>query len=248
MGIKKLTYSLAFPIKLANENIVLTGITFEKLRLKSTLKNERRDLYGGTLQLGYLHYFKNKKFKILLMAFQRVNADIFYISKKNYQAGGVLLLSYKKRNNFSYKVGLYYNLEFFGNFFMPLVGLDWKISNRLQINGVLPAFLNLEYKINKKLYFGLSYNNFTQSYRINGTNNFICNGDNAWGNIHTKVFINYYLYKQVALFVEGGYTFFRKYEAFNKKNEVLKDNFYSRTENGPLIIVGLAFRIRTDNE
>jgi hypothetical protein len=70
--------------------------------------------------------------------------------KDNNQAGGAVLLTYKKHPDLKYKFGLFYNREFFGNFFVPLAGIDWKINNRLQLFGVLPGNLVLERKVSRR--------------------------------------------------------------------------------------------------
>ena len=68
------------------------------------------------------------------------------------QLGGIFLENYIVNNHLKFKLGLYYNREAFGNFFMPLVGMDWKVNKRLSLYGTLPSNYRVEINIiNNKL-------------------------------------------------------------------------------------------------
>jgi len=83
----------------------------------------------------------------------------------NFQIGGAVLATYKKRPGLHYKFGLYYNREFSGPFFMPLLGIDWKIDARNNLYGVLPGNLVYEHKISKAIYWGVSFRSITNTYK-----------------------------------------------------------------------------------
>ena len=56
-----------------------------------------------------------------------------------------------KNQYVSFKFGLYYNKEFFGNYFMPLIGLDWKIDAKNNLFGVLPGYMIFEHRVTSKI-------------------------------------------------------------------------------------------------
>lgn len=62
----------------------------------------------------------------------------------SFQAGGFVVMNYKVNPKLTLKAGLYYNREAFGNFFMPIAGLEYKIDSSFQIWGALPGSLFLE--------------------------------------------------------------------------------------------------------
>ena len=177
MDIREMTYGLTLPFQFKNKNAIITGISYDQLRFGYSDTSENKNLYGVNLLVGYLHYLKVDKWKVLIMALPKLSSDHLFHHAKEYQQGGVVLFTYKRKANLAYRLGLYYNSEFFGHFFMPLLGLEWKPFERVYFYGVFPNNLNLEYKARNKLYLGLSYSNLTQSYRIQENDSYIRNGD-----------------------------------------------------------------------
>ena len=78
-------------------------------------------------------------------------------NKGSMQAGGALIAAYKKTEKLTWKLGVYVNGEYFGVFVMPLVGLDWNITSRDNLFGVLPGNLTYEHKINNQFYYGANF-------------------------------------------------------------------------------------------
>lgn len=181
MMMNQFTGNLNLPVPLKNkEDIFLTGGTYDHIRFKNS-EGLTGDLYALNAQLGLLKSWRGSNWKTLFVILPRLSADHLHFARGSYQLGGVVLFTYKKKDNLNYKVGMYCNKEFFGNFFMPLLGLEWKAGPRLNIFGVLPGNMNIEYRLYKKWFAGISYQSFTASYRIQQTDLFVRNGDRFWG-------------------------------------------------------------------
>jgi hypothetical protein len=164
-----------------------------------------------------------------------------------WQYGGVLLTTWKKNQFASFKFGVYYNREFFGNYFIPLVGIDWKINLKNNLFGVLPGSLVFEHKVNEKWYYGSTFRALTNSYRLQTVDPCVlgdCSGkkylridDNQLG-----IFSDIYLARKIVFTGEVGYTILRRYRFGFKGDDIhlrtnyKSDNFYFRA--------GLAYRIR----
>ncbi len=103
-------------------------------------------LISHGMHIGYNKQWKNKKWKTLFLFIARANTRISQLTSEDFQYGGVLLFNYKHKENLRYRLGLYYNREYFGNFFVPLLGIEWKINKTLNFFGDLPNSLNLEKK------------------------------------------------------------------------------------------------------
>ena len=173
----------------------------------------------------------------------RRNAEADIASKDDWQYGGIILTTWKKNQDLSFKFGLYYNKEFFGNFFMPLVGLDWKIDARNNLFGVLPGYIIFEHKVAPRFYYGLAFRALTNSYReqiidpLDGGYNYLRIDDNPLG-----IYADTYLSKKIVLSAEAGYTILRRYrygyktESAHIKTDYKNDNFYFKAS--------LAYRLR----
>lgn len=246
MSINQPTGSINLPVPLKSMDVLITGITYDKLRFTAN-NTDQRNLYSLLIQAGYLKTW-NGKWKTLFLALPRLNSDQLVLTKDALQPGGVLLFTYVKSEYLKYKFGLYYNREFFGHYFIPLAGIEWRPSPRINAFGVLPANMNIEYRVNKMLYTGFSWQSITSSYRMHDSDMkyFVRNGDRFWGHNQVRMFINSYLTKNIVFFTEAGYTVFRKFEAYVAGREKTEHPVFAKTKNGTLLNAGIAYRIRLD--
>jgi len=164
-----------------------------------------------------------------------------------WQYGGIILTTWKKNQFASFKFGVYYNKEFFGNYFMPLVGIDWRINTMNNLFGVLPGSMVFEHKVSRKFYVGSSFRALTNSYRLQtidpcfsgdcSAKKYLRVDDNQLG-----IFADTYLSKKIVLTAETGYSILRKYrfglkgQNIHLRNDYKNDNFYCRAS--------IAYRLR----
>jgi hypothetical protein len=155
---------------------------------------------------------------------------------EGFQPGGAFLFTRKIRPGLKYQFGVYYNRELFGNFFLPLLGIDWKINDRMNLFGILPGFLVYEHRLSKQFSWGANFRTFNSSYRIDqqgnpNANDYLRVQDNQLG-----VYADWYLARRVVLNIEGGHTILRRVTTGlegvrTRKDEAVvsdRDNFYFR--------------------
>jgi len=234
------------PIQFKKKSITLIfSPTYEKWNVSMT-KDTRVE--GIIMPLSFLKQFSGEKFSILATVISRWNRELNYDIGNSQQWGGFVLGSFKKKANVTYKLGLYYNHEFFGEFFVPLLGIDWKINEKNNLFGVLPGNMVYEHRVSRVFYYGAAFRTFTNSYRLHQTDP--CIGDcdaKRYMRIDENqlgFFADYYFTKRIVLNIEAGHSIFRKIRegAMDGKGTnykvVLteKDNFYGRAM--------LAYRLR----
>lgn len=206
-------------------------------------------LYAISLPLGVQLLSKSKKWKTVIMAIPKVASDLKdAVDSYDYQLGGLFMENYQYSGTLKIKLGLYYNREAFGNFFIPLAGIDWKVSDRLNLYGILPTSYKIEYVIKKsKLYGGLNFRSFTRSFRLNKTENY---DYVRYNEIQLKLFLDYFIYKKILVFAEVGYSLGRNpwQYTYNTKEETLRNPVYTELSRYPVFNAGLAYRIRFDLE
>jgi hypothetical protein len=230
-----MTIGMDVPLKMKKDYLVLSP-TFENYHFSSD-NNSSTDLYGINFPITFLKQWTNEKWKTAFTFIPRINSDFENVSSDDYQYGGALLFIYKKKENVKFKFGAYYNSEFFGFFMIPLAGIDWNINSRLNLFGVLPGSMNLEYKLGNKIYSGISFRSITNSYRLYN-DGYMKIQDN-----HIKVFLDYYLTKNLVATVEAGHSALRKY-SFGYKSEEINLNY----DDGFIFRAGVAWRIRLDEK
>ena len=195
------------------------------------------------LLVGFLKKDIFPNWNLLSSFIVRRNTEVDIETDDNWQYGGIILATWKKNEDVSFKFGMYYNKEFFGNYFMALVGLDWKIDSKNNLFGVLPGYMIFEHKVASKFYYGFAFHAFTNSYReqiidpLSGGSNYLRIDDNPLG-----IYADTYLSKKIVLSAEAGYTILRRYrygfktDDLDLKTDYKNDNFYFKAS--------LAYRIR----
>ena len=162
--------------------------------------------------LGAVTYIKpvSKKWSLAASVIPRWNGNASDVFKNSFQMGGSLLAVYKRSTDLTYRFGVYYNSEFFGPFIIPLVGIDWKISNKDNLFGVLPQILTYEHKVSDRFYWGAVYRMFNNSYRIGYLNNSL--NENYLRIVEMQLLLSadVYLTKKIVFNVEAGHSLFRR--------------------------------------
>jgi len=196
-----------------------------------TVSTEDFHVQSAGLFIGFLKKDIFKDWNLMSSFIMRQNKDAEVDVYDDWQYGGVLLTTWKKNQDLSFKFGLYYNKEFFGNYFMPLVGIDWKINERTNLFGVLPGSMTLERRTGQRFYYGFAFRALTNSYRLPvfEGERYLRIDDNQLG-----VYADTYLSKKIVFSVESGYTILRRYRwgwiygDTDFKTDYKNDNFYFR--------------------
>lgn len=244
--------SLLFPIKINAKNIILTGVDFYRTQFKySGDTSITSQLISSSFQLG-LNRQLNSTWSFLTIIIPKISSDKLKINRHTYQVGGAFIIKYKKRNSLKYELGLYYNREFFGNYFMPLIGIDWKINSRSYLYGEFPNSLTFEYKlIDNKLYTGINYKGIVASFRLNNHQGqyYVREGHPFFGDNQFRLFLNYYILKNIVLYVETGYSVCRYYQQYNEADQKeVTIPVYSTFKDNLIVGGGLTFRVRLDED
>ncbi|MFI5164334.1 MAG: DUF6268 family outer membrane beta-barrel protein [Bacteroidia bacterium] len=234
-----------FPKKLSERTTLLIRLTGENLHseYKSTTTISS-NLYAISMPLGAQFLTKNEKWKVLAMAIPKISSDFKDNLNNDLQLGGIALFSYVKSKTLQFKLGLYYNREFFGNFFVPLIGIDWKATERLSFYGVFTTNYYVEYKWGNKFFTGIFFKAYERSYRLSN----YYNNDFVWVKEDlVKFFANYFIYKKIILFAEIsrsiGYSLL-EYKNSASKTRVNTNPVYTSFNDSFLFSVGIAYRIR----
>jgi hypothetical protein len=224
------------PIQFKNKkDAVIISPFFENWVAEVNSTGQQR-YYSVGLPVTLSKSIKNTRWSFLLTGILRMN-DMNIDKNGRTQIGGAFILSKKRNENFTWKLGIYVNNEFFNVFVMPLAGIDWKINDRNILFGVLPGSLTYEHRISTHFYYGASFRAITNSYyaapgywRVN---------ENQLG-----FYLDYYPAKSIVLNIEAGHSLFRKVETgikhISKKDADVNDNLYVR--------LSLAYRIRFINK
>jgi hypothetical protein len=228
--------NLSLPVELQkNGDALLINPFFE--HNEGRVADRQFHVVSEGLSLGFLNKLHRQNWSIYTAFILRRNKEAEKQLANDWQYGGVILSSYEKNRFITLKFGLYYNKEFFGNYFMPLAGLYWKINNKNLLFGVLPGNMTYEHKMNERFYLGTVFRAFTSSYRRETIDpcfggdctakNYLRIDDNQLG-----IFEEVYLMPKIVFGAEAGYTVLRRYRFASKGEHThtftnyKNDNFY----------------------
>lgn len=240
--------NLFVPKTFKNGNVLLIRATGELLN--SSINGDSAyssTLYQVSVPVGFQFFSSNKKWKTVIIGVPKIATEMnTLVDSKDYQLGGIFLENYTYSDNLKIKFGLYCNREAFGNFFMPLAGIDWKVSERLSLFGIMPSSYKVEYMLKKnKLYTGLHFKSFTRSFRLSKIQNY---DYVRYNEIQLRYFIEYLAYKKMLLFAEVGYSLGRNpwQYTYGTKTETFVNPIYTATQRFFAFNVGVAYRLRFD--
>jgi hypothetical protein len=245
--------NLFLPKNFKNGNTLLIRLNSELIN--STISPDSaysNRLSSVSMPIGMKLVSKNKKWETVILVIPKIASDFKdVIDDYDFQYGGIFLEQFVPSEKFKIKLGVYYNREAFGNFFVPLVGVDWRINDRVNLYGILPTNYKVEFNLLKnKLYTGLNFKSFTRSFRLSEKNNY---DYVRYDEMQVKLFLDCFVVPKVLLFAELGYSLSRspwqhKYGTNNKKEAYYGNPIYSPLKSYPVVSVGLAYRVRFDIE
>lgn len=128
------------------------------------------NIHGFILRTGLIKKFSNDRELQLLFA-PRLMSDLNNISSDHFQFGGVAMYKKKYSNKLTMAFGAMYNQELFGPYLVPLIDVDWQLSERWSITGLLPVYSKIKYKINERFNAGIAHFGLITSYKLGAPEN-----------------------------------------------------------------------------
>lgn len=155
-------------------------------------------------------------FQLLLVP--RYTTDFEGSSSKNWQLGAIGLYEHRMSERLLMRFGVMYNGELFGPLLVPLIYLDWQLSEHWSITGLAPISLKVGYKINDRLAAGYSHFGFITTYAINqegSETDYI-----ERNSIDETLFVRWKLMGNLHLETRLGYSLSRIYAQYNENHKM----------------------------
>lgn len=223
MNIQQVDGSLTLPVyskfKDGKLDFFLAGVGYSGVFL-SGIGSE----YGGTkfhsisVPLTFQKAF-SPKYSLLVSFIPSLSSDLKDVSGDDMIYSGAAMLKIRKSATFSYSFGAVFSKQFFGTVAVPVFGIDWNISDKLTLSGLLPVSEKLTYKLSGKSSIGIN-NDFGiggGTYRLSKkmNSNYL-----QVQQFRTMLFYNYDLAKNFSIQVSGGYNFTQKLDLYGKDQKV----------------------------
>jgi hypothetical protein len=239
-------FNVFIPKKINGNDLLLVRLNSEYLRITPGNSLARSiELYSFYTPVGVQMVNRSEKWKLTMVAIPKISSDLENDLSRDMQLGGYLILGRVFNEKLMVRAGIYYNRECFGNFWMPLAGVDWKISSRWQMYGIMPSNFRLQYQAGKSWFTGLGFRAFQRSYRLGGTygNGFVRIRENQ-----LKLFAERFIYKKILVSVDVYRTlgYHLTFNSYKRNQDNTEQKALAPFENNFGFTISLAYRIMTD--
>lgn len=223
INIQQLDGTLTMPVinrmKGGKLDFLLAGVSYSGLQLSGTGTQ-----FGGTkfhsisVPLTFQKAL-SPKYAILASFIPTLSSDLKDVSREDMIYSGAVMLKVRVSDNFNYSVGAAYSKQFFGSVIIPVVGIDWNITDKLSFSGTLPVSEKIKYQLSDKSAFGVNLDlgigggsyrlsekmnsDYLQVQQFNGT-----------------LFYEYAISKKFVIGVSAGYNFTQKISQYATDQKV----------------------------
>lgn len=233
------TVNMLAPIVRENGDVFLVRGSFERLQFQQDAWSS--DVWSLAIPVGYQWTSRKKsslKWTALVIPKWAAGHHRTFDQRDAWQYGLYSLATWTQRPELKFKLGLYVNQEFFGTFVVPLVGMDWKVSDRLQIFGTLPNNMKVLYQVRpNKIQAAMVFKSLTRSFRIEHPDFYL-----RFNEVETKALIELMAGKSVFQ-LEGGYVFGKYPQLFGHDDDLLGAPYNRGLKPKWLVNLGYAFRL-----
>lgn len=229
-------FFVSLPFDISKKHKIIVS-PFYETRLLETEARKSVTLKSTTLPVAWLYQpTKDSSLSFLAFAAFRSNSTDFRFNGDVFQVAGAVMVNYRVTPTLTLKTGVYLSKEFYGDFFMYLVGIDWKINSRMNLFGLVNNNLRFEYRFSEKLHGGFAFKSINNSYRSVEDGGYYKISDN-----HLCTYADISLGKKLIWNIEAGHTIFRYIKGRNGADfpHISRDGFIFKT--------GIAYRMRFKN-
>ena len=175
------------------------------------------NIHGIIIRTGIVQNFNNGGEMRLFVA-PRLMSDFQNLDGNSMQWGGLASYQNDINENLNLGFGAMLNGELFGPYLVPLFLLNWQVSDRWFLEGMIPVTFKAHYRVNKGLDVGFNHFGLITTYYL---------GDEEYAgdymerqSIDLSLFARQRIYKMI--FVEGmiGRTFGRGYKQYEGDQKV----------------------------
>ncbi len=166
--------NIKIPVVISKKTIWYNDFTYvysnvkSNANLDSDIANPLK-ISGFIFQTGLVQSLNNHQ-KIQLIVAPRFMTDFEYVTSANWQFGGTVLFENTFSDNLIMRFGFMFNQEQFGPSLTPLVYLDWQISSKWSVKGLVPLYLKVSYQVSENFTAGFSHFALITSYRLGHPN------------------------------------------------------------------------------
>ena len=223
VGIQQVNGQLTVPLyntlKDGKYDFFLAGVGYNGLLLSGTGNQfGSTSFHSVSVSLTWQKAF-SPKYALITSFTPMLSSDLKDISGEDMTYSGAVLFKIRKSAKLSWSFGAAFSKQFFGTVLVPVVGVDWNISDKLTLSATLPVSEKLSYQLSRKSFIGIN-NDFGiggGTYRLSQK----MNGDYFQvRQVKTTFFYEYHLAGNFSVNINAGYNFGQQLDLYAKDQKV----------------------------
>jgi hypothetical protein len=221
--------NVLLPIPISDKIALMTGFNGYLNRLDITPDYKNIDLFTAALQIGINRGLDNG-WSATHLLFPRISTTLNQ-NRSSFQIGMANILQHKDGNESSWGIGLYFNTEEQGFMIVPLISFFRRSASGIwEVNALLPARADFNYKLEKNTKLGLLFEGLGNSFAANFAE--IGPSYIQRSSAELSTYIQFQIAQNIHFNLRGGYAFFRGYRIFEAEDTV-KLSFINIFPNDP---------------
>ena len=215
-------------------------------------EEDKLSFHNINLGLSWLNNWKSPHWASLLDVGIGVSSNLKTTIEdyRNYEI--TLLFFYAKEDELVWSFGVNYIRGVFGNYIVPLVGVDWMINDKTNLSVQTFGHLQLDYQVTPKIYAGFIAHSAPFSFSISdyhgAKDSYVHTYSYKFPYLPQSVgiYTDFYLKSEMVLFGKIGYEYSKTLYHESINGEPLLDSPYQGSiASGLAFEVGVAWRKRT---
>lgn len=219
-NLKETQVDLTIPVKVNTGSSILTGVIYENIQTKLFTEGIIKKFGSITCKVG-INKRVNDHWSTTVLLLPKMASDFNSVQSNDFQMGALALFKYKKRDNLNYRLGLYYNSELFGPFFVPMLGLYYQSPDRkFETSMVLPLQADVNYQLINFINVGCNFSGQIRTYHLNNVSSV---NPNTYVTKSTNDFFAYLKFNitnGVSLQTKVGHSLSRSYRVYDGNDKV----------------------------
>lgn len=213
-NLSEIGIDITLPLKINEKTAIITGVFWEDISTKLAPTADQISFSTFNLRVG-INQKHGEKWSGTYLLLPKISSDLKNIDSKHYQIGFLGLLKRSYSTNKNYSLGLYYNNELFGPFFVPLIGF-YRKTKKLEFNFTLPIWADINYAFHKKISIGATFSAFVRSYFLGefGSSYVVKKNNELFA------YLQYNLGKNILLQGKIGHSIGRSFRAYAENDKV----------------------------
>lgn len=214
--------NLKLPIRFNDRTIWFNNVTYTYSAVTNdvTFPENVMDpigLHGFIVQTGLVQKINdNKAFQLLFVP--RYMSDFKATAGRSWQFGAIGMYEVRYNKNLMLRYGVMFHQEKSGPLLVPLVDINWNMSDRWFMSGLFPIYLKIGYKVSERFTAGLSHFGLITSYALGGET--YANDYMERTSIDLTLFGRWKMLGNLYLEGRAGYALGRNYAQFNEDQKI----------------------------